>query len=110
MKDYIPHRFFWSWDHSTNWCLHTLGAQNCGVANAYAKPSESFFEDYKRVVDFCSEHKIGAVGIAGLLRDKHGGAEGARRLCDYANGKGVKIYLFAPLTEQKSRVLVFFYQ
>ena len=97
MKNSIPHRFFWSWDHSTNWCLHTLGAQNCGVANAYAKPSESFFEDYKRVVDFCAEHKIGAVGIAGFLRDKHGGISEARRLCDYANGKGVKIYVIAGL-------------
>lgn len=93
----ISNRFFWSWDHSTNWCLHTLGAQNCGVNNAYAKPSECFFNDYKRVVDFCAEHKIGAVGIVGLLRDKHGGVSEARRLCDYANSRGVKIYVIAGL-------------
>ena len=93
----IPFRFFWSWDHSTNWCLHTLGAQNCGVANAYAKSSESFFCDYKRVVDFSKEHNINAVGIVGLLRDKHGGVDEARRLCSYANERGVKIYVIAGL-------------
>lgn len=93
----IPYKFFWSWDHSTNWCLHMLGAQNCGVANAYAKPCESFFNDYKRVVDFCAEHNIQAIGIAGLLRDKHGGVEEARRLCDYARSRGVRIYLIAGL-------------
>lgn len=93
----VPYKFFWSWDHSTNWCLHTLGAQNCGVANAYAKPGESFFNDYKRVVDFCAEHNIQAVGIVGLLRDKHGGVTEARRLCDYARNRGVRIYIIAGL-------------
>jgi len=93
----IKNRFFWSWDHSTNWCLHTLGAQNCGVNNAYAKPPEAFYNDYKRVVDFSAEHNIGAVGIVGLLRDKHGGVAEARRLCDYANSRGVKIYIIAGL-------------
>ena len=97
MAESIPYRFFWSWDHSTNWCLHTLGAQNCGVANDYAKGPEMFEMDYRRVVDFCSEHKIGAVGIVGLLRDKHGGVDSVRRLCSYANERNVKIYMIAGL-------------
>ena len=93
----IPNRFFWTWDHSTNWCLHAYGAQNSGVANVYAKAPEMFEADYKRLVDFCAEHKFNAVGIVGMLRDKHGGVESARRLCDYANNKGVKIYMIAGL-------------
>ena len=93
----IKNKFFWSWDHSTNWSLHTLGAQNCGVANEYLKPSKSFFEDYRRVVDFSAEHGIGAVGIVGLLRDKHGGVDSARRLAAYAMERGVKIYVIAGL-------------
>lgn len=90
-------KMFWTWDHSTNWCLHAAGAQNCGVANEYAKYPELFEMDYKRNVDFCSEHGIDAIGIVGMLRDKHGGIESARRLCDYANKKGVTIYMIAGL-------------
>lgn len=90
-------KMFWSWDHSTNWCLHAIGAQNCGVANEYAKYPELFEMDYMRVVDFCAEHGIDAVGIVGMLRDKHGGIESARRLCDYARKKGVIIYMIAGL-------------
>ena len=93
----LPHRFFWSWDHSTNWALHAYGAQNCGVANAYAKAPGMLLVDYCRVVDFCAAHKIGAVGIAGLFREKHGGVDAVRRLCDYANSKGVRIYQIAGL-------------
>ena len=85
----LSHRFFWSWDHSTNWKLHAYGAQNCGVANVYAKAPETFFIDYSRVVDFCAAHKIDGVGIAGIFRQKHGGVEEVRRLCEYANAKGV---------------------
>ena len=51
-KRFIPHRFFWSWDHSTNWALHAYGAQNCGVANDYAKDPGMLEVDYSRVVDF----------------------------------------------------------
>ncbi len=93
----IPHRIFWTWDHSTNWCLHAYGAQNCGVANEYAKAPEMFEKDYMRVVDFCAEHKFDAVGIVALLREKHGGVESARRLCTYAREKGVKIYIISGL-------------
>jgi len=96
-QPYIPHRFFWTWDHSTNWCLHAYGAQNSGVANEYAKAPEMFENDYKRLVDFCAEHKFDAVGIVGMLRAKHGGVESARRLCSYANERGVRIYMIAGL-------------
>jgi len=97
MSQSIPNRFFWSWDHSTNWTLHAYGAQNCGVSNAYAKAPEVFLQDYRRVVDYASEHRINAVGIAGLLREKHGGVESVRSLCEYANKKDVRIYMIAGL-------------
>ena len=60
----IKERLFWTWDHSTNWALHAYGAQNCGVANAYAKAPEMFEVDYRRVIDFCAEH-----GIAYHIKD-----------------------------------------
>ena len=43
MSTGIPQRFFWSWDHSTNWTLHAFGTQNCGVSNAYAKHRMSLY-------------------------------------------------------------------
>ena len=41
----IPYRLFWTWDHSTNWFVNTLGAQNCGVGNEYVKNPEWFEKD-----------------------------------------------------------------
>lgn len=93
----IAQRFFWTWDHSTNWCMNTLGAQNCGVGNEYAKDPQMFELDYKRAIDWCAEHKMTAIGIVGLLRDRHGGVEAARRVCAYAREKGVLVYLIAGL-------------
>ena len=83
----IPYRLFWTWDHSTNWFVNTLGAQNCGVGNEYVKNPEWFEKDYKLAVDWCAEHKMDAIGIVGMLRDRHGGVESARRLCAYAQEK-----------------------
>ena len=40
----IPNRIFWTWDHSTNWCTNTPGAQNCGVSNEYYKNPEATAE------------------------------------------------------------------
>ncbi len=96
-KQGIPHRFFWTWDHCTNWCMNTPGAQNCGVGNPYLKDPEMFEHDYKRAIDWCAEHKMDAVGIVGLLRDRHFGVDGARRVCEYALEKGVDAYIIAGL-------------
>lgn len=93
----IKNRFFWSWDHSTNWCVNTPGEQNTGVGNYYAKNSEMFELDYKRAIDWCSEHKMTSHGIVGMLRDRHGGVESARRVCAYAREKGTLVYIIAGL-------------
>ncbi len=83
----LQHRFFWNWDHSTNWCLNTVGRQNCGVSNNYTKPAEEFVRDFTRMIDWCAAHGIDAIGVVGLLRDCHGGEESVRRLCGYAREK-----------------------
>lgn len=93
----IPYRIFWTWDHSTNWCLHVPGAQNSGVANPYTKEPDFFVEDYKRAVDWCADNGMDAVGIVGMLRDQHHGVDHARRICAYARQKGVRIYIIAGL-------------
>lgn len=93
----IPYRFFWNWDHSTNWCLNTLGEQNCGVGNPYLKRGDFFEKDFCRMIDWCADHKMTATGIVGMLRDDHGGVDSARRVCAYAQEKGVKVYIIAGL-------------
>ena len=65
--------FFWSWDHSTNWKKNEYGKQVCGANNPYTKKSESFLDDYKRLITWASENGVDTVGVAGLLRDGHGG-------------------------------------
>lgn len=87
----LPYRTFWTWDHSTNWDLNNVGIQEIGVSNPYGKPPDGFLADYKRMVDFMSQHRIAAVTIFGFFRDNHGGVEAAQELCRYANERGVRI-------------------
>ncbi len=93
----IPYRFFWTWDHSTNWLMNVAGEQVTGVCNPYAKEPEMFEKDYKRAIDWCAEHKMTAIGIVGMLRDRHGGVDAARRVCAYAREKGTLVYQIAGL-------------
>lgn len=87
----LEHRTFWTWDHSSNWDLTQIGAQETGVFNPYGKPPAGFVRDYSAMVDFCSRHRIGAIVVYGFLRDSHGGIEAAAELCRYANERGVRI-------------------
>jgi hypothetical protein len=87
----LPYRLFWTWDHSTNWYLEQVGLQEIGALNYYSKPPGGFLEDYRRLVDFMSLHRISGVTIYGFLRDNHGGVEAAQELCRYATERGVRI-------------------
>jgi hypothetical protein len=87
----LPYRLFWTWDHSTNWYLEQVGLQEIGALNYYSKPPGGFLEDYRRLVDFMSLHRIGGVTIYGFLRDNHGGVAAAQELCRYAAERGVRI-------------------
>ena len=87
----LPYRTFWTWDHSTNWDLDQIGVQEIGVFNPYGKPPQGFLDDYRRVVDFMSQHRIAALVIYGFFRESHGGLEAAQELCRYANERGVRI-------------------
>ena len=87
----LKYRTFWTWDHSTNWELSQIGQQEIGVFNPYSKPPTGFHADYRRLIDYCSRNRIAAIVIYGFLRDSHGGVEGAKALCRYANERGVRI-------------------
>jgi hypothetical protein len=93
----IPYRVFWTWDNSHNWSVNVPGSQTAGIGNPYLKSSEWFERDYRLSIDWCAANGIDAVGVAGLLRDCHGGVDAARRVCGYAREKGVRIYLISGL-------------
>ncbi|GAB5510438.1 MAG: hypothetical protein Rhims3KO_18390 [Hyphomicrobiales bacterium] len=87
----LAYRTFWTWDHSTNWELSQVGHQEIGVFNPYQKPPSGFLADYKRMIDFCSDNRIGGIVIYGFLRDSHGGIDAAHELCRYGRERGVRI-------------------
>ncbi len=84
-------RMFWTWDHSTEWELNRAGAQTIGASNSYTKKTEVFLKDYTRLLEWCGRHGVDAVVIWGLLRDSHGGLESAKRLCEEAARRGVRV-------------------
>jgi len=89
MAKKLDYKLFWDWDHSTNWCLNTIGRQNTGVGNLYTKRPDEFERDYMRMIDWCAAHNINACGVVGLLRDSHGGLASARKICQYAREKDI---------------------
>ena len=105
-------RMLSTWDHSTNWIENVFGGFENGVANHYGKEPEWFLADYESMVDWCAEKGVGAIGIRGLLRDRHHdywdpkrpandmGVVEARRLCAYARERNVRIVLMAGLFDE----------
>lgn len=84
-------RILWTWDHRTNWTLGVRGLQEQGAHNPYMKSPQTFVEDYKKVIDFMSNHKLNGLIIWGFLRDIHGGVGAGQELVQYANERGVHI-------------------
>lgn len=87
----LPNSYFWTWDHSCNWCLDDLGIQTSGCYNTYLKHPETFVEDYRRLTDHAASLGIRGIVIWGFLRDSHGGIDSARRVADYAASRNVAI-------------------
>ena len=87
----LPHSYFWTWDHSTNWFLDDPGLQNRGCYNTYLKHRDAYLEDYRRLTDLAAGLGIDGIVIWGFLRDAHGGVEYGKRLADYARERGVAI-------------------
>jgi hypothetical protein len=87
----FPLRYYWTWDHSTNWVLDDEGNQHSGCQNRYLKKPETYLEDYRRLVDHCLEMRFNGVLIWGFLRDSHGGERYAYEIAKYAADRGVAI-------------------
>ncbi|NQU76762.1 MAG: hypothetical protein HQ546_10665 [Planctomycetes bacterium] len=91
MTDKLASPMWWTWDHSTSWVVDRFGKQTFGASNYYAKAPESFVEDYSRAIQWAAANGIGAIKIAGLLRDSHGGLEAARKVAAFGQDRGVGI-------------------
>ena len=87
----VKARMFWTWDHTTEWMLNHPGAQTIGASNYYGRTKECFEGDYTRMLEYCGQHHIDAIVVWGLLRDRHGGVESAKRLCEVAAKNGVRL-------------------
>ncbi len=87
----FPLRYYWTWDHSTNWVLDDPGNQVSGCSNQYLKQPETYLEDYRCLVDHCIDMRFNGIVIWGFLREAHGGEEYAYEVAKYAADRGVHI-------------------
>jgi hypothetical protein len=70
----LKYRILWTWDRLI--CDRT---------------EKSFLGNYKKLIDYMSDHDLNGVILWGFLDDQHGGEEAARELCEYAYKKDVRI-------------------
>lgn len=87
----FPLRFYWTWDHSTNWVLDDPGNQTNGCNNPYLKKPETFLEDYRRLIDHAVASRFNAVMISGFFREAHGGEVSAYEIARYGADRGVAV-------------------
>ncbi len=69
----LPYRIFWNWDHSTSWVPGVVGEQSYGCRNPYLKTKEDYGADFKKCIDYMSEHKLNGLIFLGFLGDGQGG-------------------------------------
>jgi hypothetical protein len=72
-------KIWWTWDVRTRW------------ARGFSGSADAFIQNYRRAVDAARRYGVEGIVVWGFLRDRHGGAEAARRVCDYAREQGVLI-------------------
>jgi len=87
----IRARFLWTWDHCTTWALNRPGGHDIGASNEYGRAPETFVADYSCLLRWCGRHGIDGVVVWGLLRDRHGGVDSVKRLCEVAKESGTKL-------------------
>ncbi|MHB1484050.1 MAG: hypothetical protein ACYCYI_05245 [Saccharofermentanales bacterium] len=87
----IKTRLYWIWDHCAEWALNRSGAQSLGASNHYTRGNEAFIDDFTRILEWCGNHNIDGICVAGLLRDSHGGMESVKKLCEVAVKNNVRL-------------------
>ena len=89
-------------DCSANWFEHVPGSLD-ETGWFYGKNPGWFATDLEGLVDWCAAEGVRALAVSGFLRDRHDsprsetqGFAAARRVCAYARGKGVAVWLVTP--------------
>lgn len=72
-------RFWWTWDIRMRWY------------HGFSASAQSFENNYTRAIDAAARYGVEGLVIWGFLRDRHGGIESAKRVCDHARSRGIKI-------------------
>lgn len=83
MQPRMPHSILWTWDGRMSWGAYP---NHHNITDP-----DTYLQNYTNLIDFMAAHGIAAVVIWGFLRESHGGVDTARRLCDHAAAKGVRI-------------------
>ncbi len=72
-------KIWWTWDIRTRW------------AHGFSGSADAFVKNYRAAVDAAVRYGVEGIVIWGFLRDRHGGVEAAKRVCDYAGEREVMI-------------------
>ncbi len=72
-------KIWWTWDIRTRW------------AHGFSGSDDAFVESYRAAIDAALRYRVEGLVIWGFLRDRHGGIDAARRVCDYAAERQVTI-------------------
>lgn len=72
-------KIWWSWDIRMRW------------RPDFSFKPESFTANYRAAIDAAKKYGVEGIVIWGFLRDRHGGVDAAKRICEYADRAGVII-------------------
>ena len=83
------YRILWTWDLGSYWDI-SVGSKVMGCSGKNFR-RESFLGDYKRMVDYASQHHFNGIVIWGALRAHNEGVAQLKELVKYGREKGVRI-------------------
>lgn len=83
MQPRMPHTVFWTWDGRMSWGAYP---NHHNITDP-----DTYIRNYTNQIDFMAAHGIAAVVVWGFLRESHGGVDAARRICDHAAKRGVRV-------------------
>lgn len=83
------YRVLWTWDLGAYWDI-SIGDKVWGCSGKNFR-REAFLKDYKRMVDYASDHHFNGIVIWGALRAHNDGINQFKELVKYGKEKGVRI-------------------
>jgi hypothetical protein len=72
-------KIWWTWDIRMRW------------AHGFSGDPEAFAANYRSAIDAAGRYGVEGIVIWGFLRERHGGVDAAKRVCEHAAARGVRI-------------------